>query len=334
MTREHAGIREQRNPAGLSAIGFGAWEAGGGGTWGPNESSDHVIRAVHAAFDAGVNWIDTAEVYGGGGGSERIVGEAITGRPEIKVCTKVAPEQEDHYSDKGMRAALEASLTRLGRDRIDVYLLHWPAETIPVEQPWKTLAGLKAEGLVGAIGLSNFPAADVAACAATGGLDYLQIQASLLHRAELAEFGPLCARYGTGLMTYGPLAYGLLTGALGPDSAFTDWRGGEVGSDDFFCVENYARFFAPAARAWHLRAVDVLRPVAEEARVSLARTALTWLLAQANVTCAVVGTRNPVHAVDNALAAKQDLSPATLRRIDELLAVEGAFATVEEPQQS
>ncbi|MFJ2116064.1 MULTISPECIES: aldo/keto reductase [unclassified Streptomyces] len=327
-------IHEKRNPAGLSAIGFGAWEAGGGGTWGPNESSDHVIRAVHAAFDAGVNWIDTAEVYGGGGGSERIVGEALAGRPEIKVCTKVAPEQEDHYSDKGMRAALEASLTRLGRDKIDIYLLHWPAETIPVHQPWQTLARLKAEGLIGAIGLSNFPAADVEACAATGELDYLQIQASLFHRAELAELGPLCARYGTGLMAYGPLAYGLLTGALGPDSDFTDWRGGEVGSDDFFCVENYARFFAPAVRARHLRAVNALRPVAEdEAGTSLARMALMWLLAQSEVTCAVVGTRNPVHAADNALAAQQTLPPETLRRIDELLAAGDPFDTVDEPPQ-
>ncbi|MFJ4907400.1 aldo/keto reductase [Streptomyces sp. NPDC093249] len=328
-------IRQERNPAGLSAIGFGAWEAGGGGTWGPNESSDHVIRAIHTAFDAGVNWIDTAEVYGGGGGSERIIGEALVGRPEIKVCTKVAPEQEDHYSDKGMRTALEASLTRLGRDRIDVYLLHWPAETIPVHQPWRTLTELKAEGLVGAIGLSNFPAVDVRACADTGELDYLQIQASLLHRAELAEFGPLCARYGTGLMAYGPLAYGLLTGALGPDTEFTDWRGGEVGSDDFFCVENHARFFAPEARARHLRAVDALRSVAEDdAGTPPARMALAWLLARPEVTCAVVGTRNPVHAADNARVAQEALRPEVLRRIDELIAAGGPFDTGDEPARS
>ncbi|MEU3523164.1 aldo/keto reductase [Streptomyces sp. NPDC038707] len=321
-------IPEARNPAGLSAIGFGAWEAGGGGTWGPNESSDRVIESVHAAFDTGVNWIDTAEVYGGGGGSERIVGEALAGRPGIKVCTKVAPEQEDHFSDKGMRAALEASLTRLGRDRVDVYLLHWPADTVPVRQPWRTLTALKEEGLVGAIGLSNFPLADVEACAATGGLDYLQIQASVLYRTELAEFGPLCARYGTGLMAYGPLAYGLLTGALGPDTEFTDWRGGEVGSDDFFCVENYARFFGPDAFPRHLRAVDALRSATgPEDGVSLARKALMWLLAQPEVTCAVVGTRNPSHAVDNALAADRTLSPDILRRVHELIAAGDPFGT-------
>ncbi|MGV9423971.1 aldo/keto reductase [Streptomyces sp. NPDC003656] len=310
-----------RNPAGLSAIGFGAWEAGGGGTWGPNESTDRVVAAVHAAFDAGVNWIDTAEVYGGGGGSERVVGEALAGRPGVRVCTKVAPEQEDHYSDKGMRGALEASLTRLGRDRADVYLLHWPADSVPVRGPWETLVRLKAEGLVGAIGLSNFPLAEVEECAATGELDYLQIQASLLHREELAEFGPLCVRHGVGVMTYGPLAYGLLTDGLDPDAEFDDWRGGVVGADDFFCVENHARFFAPPARARHRRTVSALRPVAERyAGTSLARMALTWLLAQEAVTCAVVGTRNPAHAVDNAAAAHGSLAPDTLRRIEEALA--------------
>ncbi|MCX4502206.1 aldo/keto reductase [Streptomyces anulatus] len=313
-------IRTERNPAGLSPLGFGAWEAGGGGTWGPNSSSDAVIQAIHTAFDSGVNWIDTAEVYGGGGGSERIVGEAVAGRPEIKVCTKVAPEQEDHYSDKGMRAALEASLTRLGRDRVDVYLLHWPAETTPVHQPWKTLVDLKAKGLVGAIGLSNFPASEVEACAATGELDYLQIQASMLYRTELTEFGPLCERHDVGLMAYGSLAYGLLTGKLDPAVELTDWRGGEVGSDDFFCVENYERFFAPGVRPRHEDTVTALRAFAESAdHGSLPQLALTWLLAQPVVTTALIGTRNAQHAADNAAAVRQALTPEELRRINTLL---------------
>ncbi|MEV3951081.1 aldo/keto reductase [Streptomyces halstedii] len=312
--------RTERNPAGLSPLGFGAWEAGGGGTWGPNSSSEEVIQAIHTAFDSGVNWIDTAEVYGGGGGSERMVGEAVAGRPGIKVCTKVAPEQEDHYSDKGMRDALEASLTRLGRDRVDVYLLHWPAETIPVRQPWQTLVDLKAEGLVGAIGLSNFPASDVEACAATGELDYLQIQASMLHRAELTEFGPLCERHDVGLMAYGSLAYGLLTGKLDPTVELTDWRGGQVGSDDFFCVENYERFFAPDVRPRHDDAVAGLRAFAETTdHGSLPQLALAWLLAHSVVTTALVGTRNTRHAADNATAARRSLMPEEFRRINALL---------------
>ncbi|MFI5615946.1 aldo/keto reductase [Streptomyces sp. NPDC051567] len=314
-------IRETNNPESLSAIGYGAWEAGGGGTWGPNPSDDQVVRSIHAAFDAGVNWIDTAEVYGGGGGSERMVGEAVAGRPEVKVCTKVAPEQEEHFTDKGMRAALEESLTRLGRDRVDVYLLHWPSESLPVDRPWKTLVDLKAEGLVGAIGLSNFPAADVEQCAATGELDYLQIQASLLHRTELAEFGPLCRRYGVGLMAYGPLAYGLLTGAMDPRQELTDWRGGVVGADDFFCVENYARFFEPTARARHERTVEALRPLAAASGqgLSLPGMALAWLLAQSGVTSAIAGTRNPVHAAANAASAHHTLTEDELARISALL---------------
>ena len=313
-------IRSDRNPAGLSAIGFGAWEAGGGGTWGPNTSTDGVVEAVHAAFDAGVNWIDTAEVYGGGGGSERVVGQAIAGRTEVKVCTKVAPEQEDHFTAKGMRAALEDSLVRLGRDRVDVYLLHWPAESVPLSEAWTAITALKAEGLVGAVGLSNFPAADVEACAASGELDYVQVQGSLLFRDELTEFGPICERYGVGLMAYGSLGYGLLSGTLDSAVKVADWRGGEVGADDFFCAENYARFFAQDARRGHETTIDLLRHVADEdGGMSLARMALAWMLAQPAVTTALVGTRSTTHAIDNASAAEATLTDSCLRRIAAVL---------------
>jgi methylglyoxal reductase len=311
-----------RNPAGLSPIGYGSWEAGGGGTWGPNSSLAEVTRAIRAAVDTGVGWIDTAEVYGGGGGSERVVGEAIRDRPEVKVCTKVAPENEDHFTEAGMRAALTASLKRLGRDRLDVYLLHWPSASTPVREPWEALCKLKAEGLVGAIGLSNFPVADVVECAETGELDYLQIQASMLYRDELRRYGPLCLEHGVGVMVYGALAYGLLTGTVGRETTFTDWRGGEVGADDFFCVENYDRFFSAAARDHHISTVDGLVALAAEFCCTPARLALVWLLSDPVVTTVLAGTRNIAHAVDNVAAAELTLTAEQLARIESVLAAQ------------
>ncbi|MFI5937774.1 aldo/keto reductase [Actinoplanes sp. NPDC051494] len=307
------------NPAGFSPVGFGAWEAGGGGTWGPNTSTTDVVRAVHAACDAGVNWIDTAEVYGGGGGSEIVVGAALRGHPEIKVCTKVAPEDETHFSPAGMRAALTASLGRLGRSHVDAYLLHWPSPSTPVDAAWEALVALKAEGLAATVGLSNFPLDDVTACARTGDLDYLQIQASVLYREELHTYGPLCAEYDVGVMTYGALSYGLLTGAVRADSAFTDWRGGVIGNDDFFCVENHARFFAADVRPGHLATAADLRDLAAELDLSPARLALAWLLAQRDVTTTLAGTRDVGHARDNALAATTVLSPGVRARIDAMM---------------
>lgn len=271
---------------------------------------------MHAAFDAGVNCIDTAEVYGGCGGSERVVGAAVAGRSEVKVCTKVAPQVEDHFTEAGMRAALHASLVRLGRDAVDVYLLHWPAETTQLEEAWGAMVKLKTAGLVGCIGLSNFPASDVVACAATGELNYVQGPGSLLHRDELDTVGPLCEQHGVGFMAYGALGYGLLGGTIDASTLFADWRGGKVAADDFFCAENYARLFAPNIREQHLAVVDNLRALAEKIPgVSLSQLGLAWLLAQPAVTTALVGTRNIQHAVNNAAATQISLTIEQLARI-------------------
>ncbi|MFF9018224.1 aldo/keto reductase [Streptomyces sp. NPDC014870] len=305
-----------RNPLGLSSLGYGSWEAGGGTTWGPNASHDEVIGAVRRSVALGMNWVDTAEVYGGGGGAETVVGEALQGLGDVRVCTKVAPEPDDQrFTESGLRQALEESLKRLGRDHVDLYLLHWPAQELPLEVTWEAMARLREEGLVGAIGLSNYPVEDVARCARLAPVDYVQVQASLLYRDELDAFGPLCLDRGIGLLAYGPLAYGLLTGAIGEDTQFDDWRGGVVMAHDFFCAENHPRFFAAEARRAHLAVVRRLTPLAERAGCSVAQLALAWLLARPEVVAAAVGTRNPVHAEANAAAAGLTLDDALLAAV-------------------
>ncbi|MGH2830157.1 MAG: aldo/keto reductase, partial [Actinomycetota bacterium] len=137
----------------ISVIGYGAWEASE--HWGTVDE-DAIIAAIHAALDAGVNWIDTAEVYGPHT-SERIVGRAVAGRDGVLIATKVAPAPAGSGFDKdGIRRACEASLARLGRDTIDLYQLHWPDQTVPVEESWEAMVMLADEGLVRWLGVSNF----------------------------------------------------------------------------------------------------------------------------------------------------------------------------------
>src|SRR5262245_16858973 len=132
----------------ISVIGYGAWEAGGA-DWGPNASDEAVIGAMTAALDAGIDWIDTAEVYGDGV-SESLVGRAVAGRrDELAIATKVAPAPDGSgFEPAQVRAACEASLRRLGTDRIDLYQLHWPDETgVPLEDTWGEMAALVERGL-------------------------------------------------------------------------------------------------------------------------------------------------------------------------------------------
>ena len=143
----------------LTVVGFGAWEAGGD-HYGPNESEEVVIEAIHAGLDAGMNWIDTAEVYGMGE-SERLVGQALQGkRDDVFVATKVAPSPPGTgFAPDQIRKACEQSLGRLQTDRIDLYQLHWPdaSGNAPLHETWEAMAGLVEEGLVRFIGVSNHP---------------------------------------------------------------------------------------------------------------------------------------------------------------------------------
>jgi aryl-alcohol dehydrogenase-like predicted oxidoreductase len=296
----------------ISVVGFGTWEAGGG-VWGENESDDRVIDAIRAGLDAGITWVDTAEVYGRGR-SEELVGRAIEGR-EVFVATKVAPQPGGTgFRATEIRAACEASLRRLGRERIDLYQLHWPDDSgVPLEETWEAMAALVEEGLAGHVGVSNFDRERIETCSRVRRVDSLQTHFSLLHPGN-RDLIAWCGKRGIATVVYGPLAYGLLTGAIDADTEFgeDDWRSGAVGSMSY-----YRQLFAPGKLERSLAAVGRLRPIAARLGIGVAQLALAWTLHQEGVTSAIAGSRNPDHARENAAAGSSELPPDVLDEIEE-----------------
>jgi aryl-alcohol dehydrogenase-like predicted oxidoreductase len=293
----------------ISVVGYGAWEAGGA-AWGPNESEDVVIDAIRTGIDAGIDWIDTAEVYGDGV-SETLVGRAISGRrDDVVLATKVAPQPEGSgFAPARVRDACEKSLARLGTDRVDLFQLHWPDDGgTPLEATWGAMCELQDAGLVRAIGLSNFGREQIERCLAIRHVDSLQPEFSMLVR-EHAELIRWCGEQGIGVITYGPLAFGLLTGAIRSDTGFTpgDWRGEKQEEGPF------------ADLAGSLEVVDRILPVAERIGCTLSQLALAWNIQQRGVTAAIAGSRNPSHVRANAAAGDIELDQTTLAELNALL---------------
>lgn len=298
----------------MSVVGFGAWEAGGD-VWGPNPSEEQVTRAIRAGLEAGINWIDTAEVYGQGR-SEELVGRALEGRREqALVATKVAPRPSGTgFRPQEVREACRGSLKRLGIDHIDLYQLHWRDDRVPVEDTWGAMAELADEGLVRHVGVSNFDRELIERCEAIRHVDSLQPQFSLLH-PEHRDLMAWCGERGIGVVCYGPLAYGLLTGNIGRDTRFDprDWRSGSGG------VGYYRDMFAPGKIDRSLAVVDGLRPIAERLGLTVAQLALAWVFHQPGVTSAIAGSRNPDHVRQNAAAGEARLDRDTLEEIERLI---------------
>ena len=298
----------------ISVIGFGAWEAGGM-AWGPNPPDEQTIRAMQTAIESGVNWIDTAEVYGGGR-SEELVARAVEGREDILIFTKLAPKPAGTGFDRdGVRRAAEKSLRRLGREHIDVYQLHWPAWDVPVEETWEAMAGLVDEGLVRHVGVSNFDRSLIERCESIRHVDSLQPHFSLLHPEGRNDLLPFCKTNGTGVVAYGPLGYGLLTGAVTRETEFgdDDWRGGGHG------MRAYDSMFAPGKLERNLDVVERLHPIADKLGITLAQLALAWVVRQEGVTAAIAGSRSPDHVAENAGAGSIDLSDGDLQEIESLI---------------
>ncbi len=296
----------------ISVVGFGAWEAGGG-MWGENESDRAVIDAIHAGLDAGMNWIDTAEVYGRGR-SEELVRRAVKGRREdLLVFTKVAPKPPGSgFRPEQVRSAIQASLRRLGLDHIDVYQLHWPDESIPVEETWTAMAALQDEGLTRYVGVSNADWELVEACLVIRHVDSVQNELSLLHQDDRDGLLVSLDGAGVGYLAYSPMALGLLTGGIGRDTEISDWRAapGEAGSE----------LFRPGALERNLDLVESLRGVAERIGMPLATLALQWVIEQRGVTAAIAGSRNADHARSNAGAGDLRLAADVLAEIDRIFA--------------
>ena len=297
----------------ISVVGYGAWEAGGE-VWG-EIPEERVMNAMEAALDSGMNWFDTAEVYGRGQ-SEDLVGRFLPGRRnQVLLFTKVAPDGTGVHPGE-IRKAIHGSLKRLRTDYIDLYQIHWPAQDVPVEEYWGAMAELQDEGLTRFIGVSNFDRPLIERCLAIRHVDSLQNQFSLLVQRDRGDLLPWLDEQGIGYLAYGPLAYGLLTGAITKDTKFSDddWRSGKK-----WDVGYYESLFAPGKFERNAELVERLRPIADRGRVDLAPLALRAAIEVRGVTGVIAGSRNPEHVRSNASAGELKLDEKTLEEIDEIV---------------
>jgi methylglyoxal reductase len=313
MKTRELGVQGRR----ISVVGYGAWEAGGG-YYGENPPDEEMIAAMRAGFDAGIDWVDTAEAYGAGR-SEELVAIAIDGYPDVAVATKVVMKPFGSGIDAaGIRAGAEASRRRLHRDTLELYQLHLPDPSVQVEESWEAMARLVEDGVVRHIGLSNFPLELVQRCERLHHVDTVQLHFSLLYRDDYQELQPFCEANKIAILAYGPLGFGVLTGTMTTETRFPndDWRSGGVPVP----VPLYEQIFAPGTFERHLAKVDALRPIAGRNDITLAQLALGWVVAQPGVTAAIAGSRSSARIRENAAAGSIDLTRAQLEEIDEALA--------------
>ncbi|HUR13315.1 MAG TPA: aldo/keto reductase [Mycobacteriales bacterium] len=286
----------------ITRVGFGAWAVGGGGWrfgWGAGDD-DSAVRAITHAVECGVNWIDTAPVYGMGH-SEEVVGQALRALPDADrplVFTKCGlvfdrseadPAPRNVLAPHSVRRELEDTLRRLGVERVDLYQVHWPPEDgTPLEVYWGEMVALREEGKVRAIGLSNHDVKHLEACESLGHVDSLQPPFSLVHRDSAADLLPWCSEHGTGAIVYSPMQSGLLSGAM------TSERVAALPEDDW--RRTHADFTDDLDR--NLALAAALEPVATRHGVAVAAVAVAWTLAWTGVTGAIVGARTPEQVDD------------------------------------
>ena len=276
----------------ITPIGFGAWAIGGSGwefAWGGQDDSDS-IAAIHEALDAGVNWIDTAAVYGLGH-SEEVVARALAGmntRPYVFTkCSMVWDERRQighSLKSESIRRECEASLRRLGVDAIDLYQIHWPNPDGDIEEGWATMAKLQEEGKVRHIGVSNFDVGQMQRALAIAPITSLQPRYSLIHREVEDKILPFAARQEIGVIAYSPMASGLLTGAM------TKERIEQMPADDW--RRNHPDFREPLLSR-NLRLVRLLKAIGAHHGRTPAEVAVAWVLHHRAVTGAIVGARKP-----------------------------------------
>jgi aryl-alcohol dehydrogenase-like predicted oxidoreductase len=275
----------------ITPLGIGAWAMGGGGwafAWGPQDD-DESIAAIHAAIDAGLNWIDTAAVYGLGH-SEEVVARALAGRSKRPyVFTKCARawnergEISKSLKADSIRREIEASLRRLKVDVIDLYQIHWPEPEEDVEEGWATLAKLKAEGKARYIGVSNFNTSHMSRAQAIAPITSLQPPYSMLSPEIEAEILPYCQSNNIGVIVYSPMKSGMLSGAM------TRERIAAMPADDF--RRRTPNFNEPLLTR-NLKLAELLREIGNRHGRTPGEVAIAWTLRRPEVTGAIVGMRS------------------------------------------
>jgi len=302
----------------ITPIGIGAWAIGGGGwdgSMGPQNDSDS-IPAIHAALDHGMNWIDTAALYGLGH-SEEMVARALEGRtPRPYIFTKC----ERVWDDKGkigaslkaasIRRECEASLRRLKTDVIDLYQIHWPEPDEDIEEGWSTLAKLKQGGKVRYIGVSNFSVAQMKRAQTIAPITSLQPPYAVVRREIEHEILPFCLAQNIGVIVYSPMYAGLLTGSMTRERVANflpeDWR------------RNLPGFQEPAL-SQNLQVVELLRGIGQRHGRTPGEVAIAWTLHNSAVTGAIVGFRSPKQVAGIVGAGDFRLQKAELQEIEDAL---------------
>ena len=308
----------------VSAIGFGCWEIGG--TYGRIDESQFE-RAVRQAIDNGINCFDTAEAYGMGA-SEQALARALGGRrQDVSIVTKFGvgydemPGRRDSSRQRVM-ASVEKSLQRLQTGHVDVYLVHWPDPSTPFDETMRALDDIVRQGKARYIGVSNFRLAQIETCMRLRPIDVVQYGWNMFDRRMQAEIFPYCAAQQIGVMAYGSLAYGMLSGTFHAGVQFeeSDWRskGGMLGNLNLFRT-----LFGPDHFPRNLAAVEELRPVAEKYGKTLPQFALRWTLSNPVVSTALVGFREPAEVIENLGALGWTISAADVVEVDAVLARHG-----------
>jgi aryl-alcohol dehydrogenase-like predicted oxidoreductase len=313
---------------------FGAW-AIGGWYWGGTDDKQ-ATAAIEKALEVGVNCFDTAPAYGFGH-SERVLGKALKGRRDKAIiATKCgltwdSGEGEPFFEAKDSSGEVykifrslsknsiihecDQSLKNLDTDYIDLYQCHWPDDTTPIEETMEALLKLKAEGKIRAIGVSNFTAQMIQDCLQFGNIASDQPKYNLLSREIEKDLVPFCKKKNIGIIAYGPIGQGLLTGKVTMDRKFEE---GDL-------RENFQEWFKPANRVRVVSALEKVKPIAEKYGVTPAQLAINWVIDQPGITAAIVGARNPQQAAENAESANFELEA------DDRASLTKEFAKLGEP---
>lgn len=301
----------------VSAITFGAWAAGGW-MWGSTDRND-AIEAIRASYDLGVTSIDTAPIYGQGT-SEEIVGEAIKGLPrdQFQLLTKFGMRWDSDQGDFAFHSKnndgeaieiykyagkdsviyeCEQSLKRLGTDYIDLYQIHWPDVTTPIDETFEAVSRLVEQGKVRYVGVCNYNAAQMAEAERTIPLVSNQIPFSMVNRGVEDETVPYCIQHGKSVLAYSPLERGLLTGKI--HAGYTFQAGDHRAS-----LPHFQPDFIEKANIL----LERIKPLADDKKVSLSQLVLRWTIERAGITVALAGARNAEQAVQNAKAIDLNLS--------------------------
>jgi aryl-alcohol dehydrogenase-like predicted oxidoreductase len=303
----------ERGPR-VSRIAFGNWSAGG--DWGQVDR-DAAIGAIREALDLGINLFDTARAYGFGA-AEQLLGEALrpeiqTARDSIVIATKGGLRNDDgrpvrDSSPAGLRRDLEASLRFLDVDYVDIYQVHWPDPATPIATTAETLDEFVREGLVRLVGVSNYDTRQMTAFQGVRPIDTLQPPYHLFRRDIEGTILPFAREHGIGVLVYGPLAHGLLSGRMTEETRFAadDWRS----KSDMFVGETFRR---------NLAVVSDLTRFAAKRNATVAQVAIAWALANPAVDLAIVGARSPEQIRQTSPAADLRLSSEDIAQIELLL---------------